>query len=132
VALPPVRVALRAPVPGLPVGSLGPALAPAPTRPGACGSRRYPLAPASDDGGRGAVRAARDHGSFSSSADPPASSASPQRSPHEEVLLLEDLELALLAHGVGDHVPIELAERVLALRAQRAMLAASLGLDDAL
>jgi hypothetical protein len=48
------------------------------------------------------------------------------------VLLLEDLELALLAHGVGDHLPIELAERVLALRAQRAMLAASLGLDDAL
>jgi hypothetical protein len=28
------------------------------------------------------------------------------------VLLLEDRELALLAHGVGDHLPIELAERV--------------------
>jgi hypothetical protein len=48
------------------------------------------------------------------------------------VHLLEDRELALLAHGVGDHLPIELAERVLALRAQRAALATSLGLDGAL
>jgi len=47
------------------------------------------------------------------------------------VLLLEDRELALLAHGVGDHLPIELAERVLALRARRTALAASLGLDGA-
>jgi hypothetical protein len=45
------------------------------------------------------------------------------------VLLLEDRELALLAHGVGDHLPIELAERVLALRAQRAALEAGLRLD---
>ena len=130
-----MRVALRAPVPGLPVGSLGPALAPAPTDPG----------PADRAGSRAVTRSRglgrwwpRCRPSRTRSwvilefGRPPASSASPQRSPHEEVLLLEDLELALLAHGVGDHLPIELAERVLALRAQRAMLAASLGLDDAL
>jgi hypothetical protein len=61
----------------------------------------------------------------------PPSSASPSPSPREQVLLLEDRELALLAHGVGEHLPSELAERVLALRAQRAALAASLGLDGA-
>jgi hypothetical protein len=48
------------------------------------------------------------------------------------VLLLEDRDLALLAHGVGEHLPIELAERVLGLRARRAALVASLGLDGAL
>jgi hypothetical protein len=62
---------------------------------------------------------------------PPVSSASPAPSPREQVLLLEDRELALLAHGVGDHLPIELAERVLAVRAQRAALVASLGPDGA-
>jgi hypothetical protein len=41
-------------------------------------------------------------------------------SPLEQLHALADRELALLAHGVGDHLPIELAERVLTLRAQRA------------
>jgi hypothetical protein len=45
------------------------------------------------------------------------------------MLVLEDRELALLAHGVGDHLPIELAERVLELRMRRATLAASLALE---
>jgi hypothetical protein len=62
---------------------------------------------------------------------PPASFACAPASPREEALYLEDRELALLAHGVGDHLPIELVERVLALRAQRAALTASLGLDGA-
>jgi hypothetical protein len=131
VALPPVRVALRAPVPGLPWDRSGPALAPAPTDPrpaDRAGTRSRGL-------GRWWPRCRPSRPRswvILEFGRPPASSASPQRSPHEEVLLLEDLELALLAHGVGDHLPIELAERVLALRAQRAMLAASLGLDDAL
>jgi hypothetical protein len=47
----------------------------------------------------------------------------------EELLVLEDRELALLAYGVGDHLPVELAERVLELRTQRATLAASLALE---
>jgi hypothetical protein len=47
------------------------------------------------------------------------------------MLVLEDRELALLAHGVGDHLPIELAERVLELRTQRATLAAGLALERA-
>jgi hypothetical protein len=60
---------------------------------------------------------------------PKVSSPSPPPSLHEEMLVLEDRELALLAHGVGEHLPIELAERVLELRMQRATLAAGLALD---
>lgn len=60
---------------------------------------------------------------------PPLRSPSPLASPREEMLFLEDRELALLAQGVGGHLPIELVERVLAVRAQRTALAASLGLD---
>jgi hypothetical protein len=36
-------------------------------------------------------------------------------------------ELALLARAVGEHLPVELAERVLAVRARRAALEAALG-----
>jgi hypothetical protein len=39
------------------------------------------------------------------------------------MLVLEDRELALLAHGVGDHLPVEVAEGVLELCARRATLA---------
>jgi hypothetical protein len=64
---------------------------------------------------------------------PPGSApASPPRSPREQLLILEDRKLALLARGVGDHLPIELVERMLALRAERVALEASLGLDAGL
>jgi hypothetical protein len=63
---------------------------------------------------------------------PPLSSSPaspPPFSSREQLLALADRELALLAHGVGDHLPIELVERVLALRAERAALEASVALD---
>jgi hypothetical protein len=61
-----------------------------------------------------------------------SSPASPPSSLRAQILVLGDRELALLAHGVGDHLPVELAERVLALRAERAALESCLGRDAAL
>jgi len=63
-------------------------------------------------------------------APPPASlQAPPPASPLEQLQALEELELALLARGVGENLPIELADRVLSLRARRAALAQQLGVE---
>ena len=40
----------------------------------------------------------------------------------ERLVLLRDEELRLLAQGVGEHLPIELAERIRALRRERRVL----------
>jgi hypothetical protein len=60
---------------------------------------------------------------------PPASSPTLPALVARGLLVLENRALALLAHGIGDHLPIEVAERVLELRIQRATLAAGLALD---
>jgi hypothetical protein len=45
-----------------------------------------------------------------------------RRSLDEQLVALADEELRLLAGGVGDHLPAELAERVLRVRAERLRL----------
>ena len=45
-----------------------------------------------------------------------------QVTPLEQLVALQDAELRLLAHAIGDHLPPELAERVLELRARQAEL----------
>jgi hypothetical protein len=47
-------------------------------------------------------------------------------SPLEELRVLQDAELRLLAHATGEHLPCELVERVYDLRARQAELAARL------
>ncbi len=61
-------------------------------------------------------------------APPPASLQGPSP-PLEQLQALMDLELALLARAVGESLPIELADRVLGLRARRAALAQQLGAE---
>ena len=42
--------------------------------------------------------------------------------PLEQLVALQDAELRLLAHAIGDHLAAELVERVLELRARQAEL----------
>ncbi len=66
-------------------------------------------------------------------APPPASAfAAPPASALEQLDALANLELALLARAVGEHLPAELADRVLDLRARRAALAQRLGVAPVL
>lgn len=50
-------------------------------------------------------------------------------SPWEQLDALANTELALLACAIGAHLPVELVDRVLAVRARRAALARQLGLE---
>jgi hypothetical protein len=63
-------------------------------------------------------------------APPPAAlQAPPTPSALEQLDALVNAELALLAHAVGESLPVELVERVLAVRARCAALAAELDLS---
>jgi hypothetical protein len=59
-------------------------------------------------------------------APPPASLPASPSSALEQLDALVNAELALLARAVGEHLPVELADRVLAVRARRAALEAQL------
>ncbi len=67
-------------------------------------------------------------------APPPASLQAPL--PHTSALdqldTLANAELALLARALGEHLPCELVDRVLKLRARRATLAQRLGVEPVL
>jgi hypothetical protein len=59
-------------------------------------------------------------------APPPALHDRTPITPVEQLDALLNAELALLARAVGEHLPVELADRVLAVRARRAALEAAL------
>lgn len=52
----------------------------------------------------------------------PSPTVSSPVTPIEQLAALQDAELRLLAHAIGDHLPAELAERALELRARQAEL----------
>jgi hypothetical protein len=65
---------------------------------------------------------------------PPLASlpAPPPITPLEQLDALMNAELALLARAVGEHLPAELADRVLELRSRRAQRAQRLGVEPVL
>ena len=72
------------------------------------------------DSGTHSVRGASDIAIVLQLASPYA--APPPSTALEQLRELQDSELRLLAHAIGDHLPAELFERVLDLRARQAEL----------